>query len=290
MWLAAVAGGFAPSFASAADITIEGDITSRDLVDGYVAMILDYDGTDNIHVRVVVNSFTGLFEGAIFGHSNAVSGWPGMTGGSPAFGLGTSFATAHMSVRDNGAGTVTLTLTNLDGNPNRSVTFTRGGWSPRPGGSDVGFGMTSNKCSLDNFKFSNSPVCDAFERDDGELGRLWRIEHGTAEVKSKEARGDGAAFVIWVSEGCGECSGVERFSAKCVDREGVNIVSAKVTRGLPGGLVALTLSGGAPTEEKVINNKGKAKTKWVGIADDGLQFVFAAFSCGYTLEARPICP
>lgn len=275
-----------------AAVGIEGDIASLDASDQNIAFVLDYNGSDNIYVSLVVDPFTGKFAGGRFGHGNDIAGWNGMTGGLSTFGFADvdRFFTAHMAVDvDFNTGKVRLQLTNLDGNPNRSLTEIRGGWVNTPGGSDMGFGGDGGKIALDNIKFLDSGVCDAFDRDNGDIGRLWNVVKPDAFIQGKTARANHAAIAIWVSEDCGACSGVEKLSANCKARTSGNLIIAKVTKGLPGGLVQFTLQGGPPTEEKTISNKGKAKMKWADVSS-GLHFVFAGFSCGYTLEARPTCP
>ncbi len=276
--------------ARAAVTGFEADIASLDVGDQSIGLILDDDANDNIYIQLVIDPNTGEFAGGRFGHGNNVAGWSGMTGGNPTFGISDRFFTAHVrATYDNVAQTVTLALTNLDGNVNRSLSVSRGGWVNTPGGSDVGFGGNGKKISLDNFRIINSPICDTFDRENGDIGRLWRVDKPDAFIQSNTARADRFSLAIWVSEECGACTGVEKFNAKCVEKTSGNVIIAKVTNGQPGGLVQINDSNSGQGEELVISNRGKAKMKFTN-AESGLHFVFASFPCGYTLESRPTCP
>ncbi|GMU35824.1 MAG: hypothetical protein KJ057_01675 [Phycisphaerae bacterium] len=276
--------------ARAAVVGVEADITALDGADGGIALIIDYDGNDNLYAKVIVDPNTGEFAGARMGHGNDQAGWPGMTGGPSVFGFSERFRSAHMIFEwDTNTGRVALRLLNLDGDSNRRLDFLRGGWVNTPGGSDVGFGGDTNKIALDEFQFVDTNVCDAFERANGDIGRMWRIDHGTAVVQGGTARADGAAMVIWVCENCGVATGVEKLNAKCKERNGSNTVTAKVTKGLSGETIQFSLAGDSRSSEETFNTRGKAKFKWTDV-DSGLQFVFASSPCGYTLESRPTCP
>ena len=171
----------------------------------YVALILDRDATDNLYIKVQGQSGNGKFSHVGFYHGLSVGGWTGMTGGPAFFELATTdqFATAHMTVIHDGAGNVTLRLTNIDGG-GKVLEFTRGGWTPR-NSSVGGFGGFAATYSIDNWGLG-SPVdstCDTFDRPNGTLGGNWVTTDGSGSIVSNSARGNNTSRSIFI----GSCPG-----------------------------------------------------------------------------------
>lgn len=120
--------GFDPADAPGRQVEADIDTLGSTVLD-FVALILDRDATDNLYIKVQQQSpYNGKFNSIGFYHGSGTGGWAGMTGGSAFFTLDPAdhFATAHMTVIHDGAGNVTLRLTNIDGG-GKVLEFTRGG-------------------------------------------------------------------------------------------------------------------------------------------------------------------
>jgi len=191
----------------AAPRQVEADIdTLGSTVLDFVALILDRDATDNLYIKVQQQSpYNGKFNAIGFYHGNGSGGWSGMTGGSAFFMLEPAdyFQSAHMTVIHDGAGNVTLRLTNIDGG-GKVLEFTRGGWTPR-NATGAGFGGYSGNCSIDNWG-RGEPLdytCDNFDRANGPLGSNWVTTDGSGSIVNNAARGSGTSRSIFV----GSCAG-----------------------------------------------------------------------------------
>ncbi|MEW6254031.1 MAG: hypothetical protein AB1716_25570, partial [Planctomycetota bacterium] len=183
------------------DITTGGSTTSD-----YVGLILDRDATDNLFIKVQQQDSSGEFSHVGFYHdSGTAGGWAGMTGGTAFFTLaaGDKFTSAHMIVIHDGAGNVTLRLTNIDGG-GKVLEFTRGGWTPR-NATGAGFGGWTGTYPIDNWGRGEPTdyICDDFNRANGGLGAGWSTVAGTASIVSNAARGDGNSKSIFI----GRCAG-----------------------------------------------------------------------------------
>jgi len=187
------------------NVTTGGSTTSD-----YVGLILDRDASDNLFIKVQQQDSSGKFSHIGFYHGNAVGGWPGMTGGAAFFALaaGDKFTSARMSVTHDGAGNVTLRLTDVVGGNNNQL-YVRGGWTPRTA-SGSGFGGWTGTYPIDNFgvAFTGDVKCDNFNRRNGGLGGDWVTTDGTASIVSFAARGDSNSRSIYIGS-CGVVNSVE---------------------------------------------------------------------------------
>lgn len=168
----------------------------------YTAAILDNDGAGNLFIKVQSQTADGnMFDTCGFYSANGTAGWPGQTGGAAFFVLTLKFSEADMKVEHDGAGNVTLTISNTVP-PGMDQVHSRGGWTPR-NGTLYGFGgFSANGTQLDDFGIDGN-VCDDFNRADGPLGPDWTVVVGTASIVSQKARGATRAFANFT----GECGG-----------------------------------------------------------------------------------
>ncbi len=179
---------------------VEADIDANGTGSGYIALVLDYDGGDNLYVKVQQQDSSGMFSNIGFYHANNGGGWPGMTGGDAFFTLPTEekFASGHVKLEHDGAGNVTLTTP--------KAVYTRGGWVPR-NADGAGFGHWNGTAKLDNWGVGDG-VCDDFNRADGPVGPDWSEVDGTAVIRSSECyQGTGPLSRIIRTADCGgpEC-------------------------------------------------------------------------------------
>ena len=183
---------------------VEADVNLVSTSLDYCALVLNYDGSDNLYVKVQRQASAGTAFTHV-GIYNSVNGgaWPGQTGGPAFFALpaGQTFSTAHMRVTVDGGGTVRLILTNLDGGSGL-LEFQRGGW-PFLNGNQAGFGGFANANRFDNWGTGGN-VCDTFNRSNGPLGASWTTPDGTASIINSKARGDNTSRSIFVGS-CGAC-------------------------------------------------------------------------------------
>lgn len=198
-------GGFDPADAPGRQVEADIDALGSTVLD-FVALILDRDATDNLYIKVQQQSpYNGKFNSVGFYHGAGAGGWAGMTGGSAFFTLDPAdhFATAHMTVIHDGAGNVTLRLTNIDGG-GKVLEFTRGGWVPRNSATG-GFGGYAGNCAIDNWGMGDplDYTCDNFNRANGALGANWVTTDGTGSIVSNTARGSGTSRSIFI----GSCAG-----------------------------------------------------------------------------------
>ncbi len=185
---------------------VEADVNKTSPGLDYAALVVDFDGADNIFVKVQDNDGDGDFDTIYFYHGNSGGAWAGMTGGAFNVTLAPAenFTSGHMKLTHDGIGNVTLELTNLNGSV-PSITHTRGGWIPLSG---VGYGMGfySGIATLDNwdvFYSSGGTVCDTFDRADGPMGDDWVTQGGNAFIMGNTAAGTSTAMVTYV----GDCGG-----------------------------------------------------------------------------------
>lgn len=188
---------------------VEADIAVSAASLDYVALVLDYNGANNLFVKVQQQEGGTQFDCIGFYHGNNVSlGWPGQTGGAAFFFIPASdrFSTAHMTVTHDGLGNVTLDLTNLDGGSG-SLSYTRGGWTPLDGAATgLGF-LTGSAVTADNYQaiYSGNPICDTsfddFNRADGPLGSDWATIDGSLFITGNAASGSSGALATYVG-GC----------------------------------------------------------------------------------------
>ena len=196
--------GFTPTDAPVRQVEADIDTLGVTTLD-YVALILDRDASDNLYIKVQGQTGNGKFSHIGFYHGRDVSGWAGMTGGGAFFALNAAdqFETAHMTVIHDGAGTVTLRITNIDGG-GKVLEYSRGGWVPRNSNAG-GLGGFSANYAIDNWGLG-SPVdstCDNFNRANGGLGGNWVTTDGTGAIVSNSARGGTELRSIFV----GSCAG-----------------------------------------------------------------------------------
>jgi hypothetical protein len=188
------------------DITTGGS-TSSD----FVAILLDRDGQDNLYIKVQQQDASGKFSHVGFYHGAHAGGWSGMTGGPAFFALAAAdkFTSARMSVTHDGAGNVTLRLTNVVGGTDNQV-YTRGGWTPRSAAS-AGMAGWNGIYPIDNWgvAFPGDAVCDNFNRPNGPLGSDWVTLSGTATISGDAARCSGIGETYFV----GPCGVVHRVEA-----------------------------------------------------------------------------
>jgi len=154
----------------------------------YTAAVVDNDGAGNLFIKLQSQSPDGnLFDACGFYNANNASGWPGQTGGAAFFVLTLKFSAADVKVEHDGAGNVTLTISNTVP-PGMDQVHVRGGWTPR-NGSLYGYGgYSANGTQLDDFGVGGN-VCDDFNRADGPLGPDWTEVAGTGSIVSQQARG-----------------------------------------------------------------------------------------------------
>ncbi len=156
----------------------------------YTAAVLDRDSGDNLFIKVQGQNASGKFNSIGFYHGNNGGGWPGMVGGAAFFILPAAdeFTSARMRVTHDGAGGVTLTLTEVVGGTNPQI-YMRGGWVPRAGASAGGGGFSGNY-PTDNFgvAFTGDEVCDTFNRANGPMGPDWVFVDGTGSIDVNAAK------------------------------------------------------------------------------------------------------
>lgn len=186
--------------------------TGGSTANDYVALILDRDAGDNLFIKVQQQSPNpGKFTHIFFYHGNNGGAWPGMTGGAFNIILSTAnqFTSARMQVTHDGAGNVTLRLTNVVGGANNQV-YTRGGWTPRSAAS-AGYGGWTGTYPIDNWgvAFTGNAVCDNFNRPNGGLGGDWVTTTGAAGIVGNAARGDSFSQSYFI----GACGVVQRVEA-----------------------------------------------------------------------------
>lgn len=196
---------FVGSCAGGIGQVVEADVSLRTTSLDYCALVLNWDGLDNLYVKVqrqggVGTAFTHV---GIYDSVNG-SSWPGQTGGPAFFSLpaGQQFNTAHMRVTVDGGGTVRLILTEINGGTGM-LEFQRGGW-PFRNGDGAGYGGYDNNNVIDDWSTGGVGVCDTFNRANGALGPAWITTDGTASILSKAARGDSTSRSIFVGQ-CGGC-------------------------------------------------------------------------------------
>lgn len=186
-----VAGGFVDPWyhngsVMAAAQTVVADVRCNGTNLQLAALTLDDDGRDNLFIKVQQQGGVGRFTHVGFYHGNGTGGWPNMTGGPAFFALDAQFVSAKMTVIYNGAGSVTLRFTEIDGGGGVQQ-YARGGWADR-GGTGQGFGGLAGIASIDNWGRAIGDVCDNFERPNGPLGSSWVVVTGSASIVDKTAR------------------------------------------------------------------------------------------------------
>lgn len=191
----------------AAPQTVEADVRSNGTATQYAAFTLDDDGADNLFIKVQQQGATGEFTHFGFYHGNNGGGWAGMTGGSAFDTLAAPFTTAHMMVTYNGAGSVTLRFTEIDGGTG-TQTYIRGGWANR-NGAGLGIGGFEGSSSIDNWGNAVGEVCDNFDRPNGGLGSKWVIVAGSASIVSNTARVSSSGRARYIGACAGDTQTVE---------------------------------------------------------------------------------
>jgi hypothetical protein len=242
----------------------------------FVAAILDRDPDDNLYVKVQGQSFNGKFSHIGFYHGAGSSGWPGMTGGVAflALAAGDQFTSARMTVTHDGAGNVTLRLTNVVGGNNNQV-YVRGGWTPREAAS-AGLGGFTGNYRMDNWgvAFTGDAVCDNFNRANGGLGGDWVTTDGTATINGNRATGSGTSRSYFI----GACGVVQRVEAD-VSVVGTNSGYGAVVfnwDGVDNAFVKVQQQDGAGTFGHVGFYHGKNEGAWPGQTGGGGFFAIPA--------------
>ncbi|MEW6250783.1 MAG: hypothetical protein AB1716_09055 [Planctomycetota bacterium] len=185
---------------------VEADVSVVSTTLDYCALVLNWDGVDNLYVKVQRQAGTAGTAFTHVGIYDSVNGssWPGQTGGPAFFALptGQTFTTAHMRVTVDGGGTVRLILTEINGGTGM-LEFQRGGW-PFRNGDGAGYGGYANNNRIDNWSTGGVGICDTFNRANGSLGSGWTTTNGTASIINKAARGNSTSRSIFVGT-CGDC-------------------------------------------------------------------------------------
>ena len=187
-----------------ADVTVNGS-TGLD----YCALVFNYDGTNNLYVKVQQQEAGGQFDHIGFYDSINGSGWPGENGGSGFFSIPAAqrFSSAHMQAILYPGGTVRLIFTNIDGGSDMQE-YQRGGWTYLVG-SGAGMGGFNGLCRMDNFAIGGLGICDRFNRPNtsSTLGPNWTIDTGSARISGFAAangRSSTASRAIFTGQ-CGQC-------------------------------------------------------------------------------------
>lgn len=240
----------------------------------YCAMVLDFNGSDNIFVKVQSqDSFPGFFDTAAMYSKNNGSGWPGQTGG-PAFFPIIPFDDAVISAEHDGQGNVTLRT------PVGS--YKRGGWIPL-GGSQAGLGAFSSYFHMDNFRIEGG-ICDDFNRPNGTAGPEWTNINGELRINENRASGS-LPFSLAVFGGdCGPaCTGKEKIkSVKC--KSGTLVV--KTSGANPDSDVTATV--GAQTQTVTAKTNGSASFKFKDLPP-GPGSVEVVWDCAESAQKSFLC-
>jgi hypothetical protein len=141
----------------------------------YGALTLDDDGGGNLFIKIQAQNSSVLFNFIGMYSGNSSPGWPGQTGGAAFFALPVPLASCTFTVTHDGAGNVTLDITDTDP-PGNDVSFVRGGWTPR-NGAEYGIGGFASIAAIDDFSIGDS-LCDDFNRANGPLGPDWVQRNG----------------------------------------------------------------------------------------------------------------
>jgi hypothetical protein len=182
---------------------VEGDIATNGTLSGYAALVANYDGNDNLYVKLQQQDSSGAFSNIGFYHGVNGGGWPGITLGTAFFTVDPAdrFRVAHARVAVDESGIVRLILSDT-ATSSGVLEYQRGGWSNLEGRC-IGMGGWQNNASIDNFG-RGGLVADDFNRADGPLGANWNVTAGTGQVLSNQARGGGLSRAIFTPS-CGGC-------------------------------------------------------------------------------------
>ncbi|RJP38608.1 MAG: hypothetical protein C4547_04320 [Phycisphaerales bacterium] len=232
-------GGSVLSFAQ----TVQADVRSNGAALQFAALTLDDDGADNLFIKVQQQDSSGKFSHVGFYHGNGAGGWPNMTGGAAFVALSAQFTFAKMTVTHNGAGTVTLTFSEIDGGNGVQV-YARGGWVNR-NGLGMGYGGFAGHSSIDNWGNAGGQVCDNFERPNGGLGGNWVTVNGTTSIVDKTARGTNTGRARFAGACAGQSTTIEadvrvngtglQYAAMLLDGDNNNNLFVKVQQQGGGG-------------------------------------------------------
>jgi hypothetical protein len=185
--------------------SVEADVTIIGTGLDYCALVLDYNGSNNLFVKLQQqNGGSGIFDHIGFYQGNNGSAWPGQTGGSSFFTIPVDqqFSTGHMKVQVDPSGTVRLIITNINGGSGAQE-YQRGGWTVL-NGNEAGFGGYAGNNVIDNLGIDDHGVCDNFNRPDGPLGGNWLTDAGSASIVNNAASGSSLSRSVFVGI-CGTC-------------------------------------------------------------------------------------
>jgi|GEM_PF-7045693 len=165
----------------------------------YAALVGDYNGVNNYFIKLQAQSSAMFNYGGFYTANNGPGFGPGF------FALTQPFASGDMKVEHDGAGKVTLTLSNLL--PAQPDQIYEGTGYPVQNGDGYGYAGYSGNSAVDDFGIMGQ-VCDDFNRADGPLGPDWDVLNGTCTIVSQTARGNGMGRAIFIGE-CGGDTGCE---------------------------------------------------------------------------------
>ncbi len=180
---------------------VHANIATNGTLSGYAALVANYDGANNLYIKVQQQGGSGAFDNIGFYQGVNGGGWPGITGGPAFFAIDPAdqFRIALARVTLDETGVVRLILSDTATNSG-VLEYQRGGWQIL-NGRCLGMGGWQNNASMDNFG-SGGMVLDDFNRPNGPLGPDWNVTNGTGQVLNNEARGGGLSRSIYTPS-CG---------------------------------------------------------------------------------------